>query len=624
MKIKRLSDDIIMKIAAGEVITGTYAVVKELVENSIDSDSNDIKISIKDGGKTYIKVEDNGFGMNEENILAAVQPHTTSKLNQLNDLYALNTYGFRGEALSSICQVSRMTIISKEEDEKLGTKIDFIAGKKVNIEKVPIKNNSGTIIEVYDLFFNVPARRKFLKSSSAESRNVTEIVEKFIASSNISYSYYRNDKMIYNVQKDMTLENKLNIIYPEWKKDGFISVNRDDGWIKVKGMISNPKYTRNNRTGQNFFVNNRYIKSGAIFTVFEAGYAHMLEKGRHPYGFLFVEISPDEVDVNVHPQKLEVKFSDNTSVMNIIKGAIRDSLNEQTKFEINFVEKSFNDQNEINNYYIKEEKSPNEKIEKSYNKEYILNENIPNKKNIEYVEENNDNSFEYKKKIDNYNNKINYDIKKEKLYNFDKLSENKNYEIKNENNINYNIRIIGISNQRYIIAESLEKLFLIDFHAAHERVIFEKLKEQFINEGKINKKMILIPEIIQFDNITYEIIKENIVYFDKMGIGLEILEENKIKINSTPGNMKVKDINSLILDMANLIRLKGIDSIDNIYDDTIATMSCRAAVKTGDDFLGADKLLEDIKKYNLLTCPHGRPITMEINFSKIDSYFKRT
>jgi DNA mismatch repair protein MutL len=252
MAIVKLPESVIMKIAAGEVVTGTFAVVKELFENAIDANSDKIIVEIKDGGKTYIKISDNGVGMSEEDILLAVQPHTTSKIKEVEDLYDIHTYGFRGEALAAISRVSRMKITSKRKNDDLATSVEFIGSDPINIKKVdaPI----GTTIEVKDLFFNVPARRKFLKSAAVEGRMITEIIEKFILAMNLSIEYIKDGKLIYSISKDMSLLEKINIIFPETKKDDFFEIIFQESWFKIHGFISHPRTTRNNRTAQIFYA----------------------------------------------------------------------------------------------------------------------------------------------------------------------------------------------------------------------------------------------------------------------------------------------------------------------------------------------------------------------------------
>ncbi|MGM0639981.1 MAG: DNA mismatch repair endonuclease MutL [Thermotogota bacterium] len=607
MIIKKLPDDIIVKIAAGEVISGTYNVVKELIENSIDAGSDEIKVEIIDGGKSKIIVEDNGYGMSLEDMRMAVKPHTTSKINKFEDLYSINSFGFRGEALASIAEVSRMTISSKNEHDLTGNELTYIAGKEINNKE--ITKSRGTKIEVNDIFYNIPARRKFLKSNSAESRKVTDIVEKFILSENIDFEYIRNGKLIYKFSKGETLQDKLIKLFPELNKEDLIDINQKTSWGNIYGLISNPKITRGNRSSQIFFVNKRYVKEGDLFSVFERGYGEMLDKARHPYGILFMKVNSDNVDVNVHPQKLEVKFSEQNIIMKDIKNILRENLIEKTKFNLSF-----------------------ERITK--NKNYDTSEEFLKDKNIEKKDitfDNSDYSNYQNKNHDNSSNQISFNEQK-RDYGFskefieekkvsDSISKNKSF---NENNNNNNkvLRIIGVANNRYLLLEDKEQITIMDFHAAHERVIFEKLKKQFFEEKRIKKNKLLIPLEINISFEEVEEIKEHQEIINQIGLEIEF-EDNILKIKSLPMGIKIKKPQLMIREILDTLKLEGIESLHKIHEDALATMACRSAVKTGDDVVGFEKLVDDVFSMKLKTCPHGRPIMMNMSYKKLDEFFGR-
>lgn len=626
MSIIKLPESVIMKIAAGEVVTGTFAVVKELLENALDAHANNIIVEIKDGGKTYIRITDNGIGMSEEEILLAVQPHTTSKIKNVEDLYSINTYGFRGEALSAISRVSRMRIISKRKKDEIATAIDFIGGEPINTKKIDAPY--GTTIEVKDLFFNVPARRKFLKSPAVEGRMVTEIIEKFILATNVSLDYVKDGKKIYSVQENMNLLEKINILFPETKKEDFFELEFTETWFKIRGFISHPRVTRNNRTAQIFFINNRYVKSGDLFAVFESGYGEMLESRRHPYGIIFLEIDPNEVDVNVHPQKLEVKISESRIIYNKLKKLIRDTLLRETKFKMSIAV---------------------EENQKHYDENINLRKEISDDKNkskIPFVSEKEDtyNTFLLKKKntIDEiktektlteppyYQQKIHERNLSKNIIsspnNFLQKIESKKIDADNDKNppqkIDY-YKILGLVAKRYIVLELKDSIQFIDFHAAHERVIYEDLKKEFFENENITTQMIMLPIKLKLDNSRKEILENSIERIRTLGF--EITKNNdEYYITGLPSNIKINDPQNAITEILDEMRLEGIESPEKIFDHAIATMSCRAAVKTGDDPVGLDTLIKKIIEYNILTCPHGRPISMEIPFKKLDDFFERT
>ncbi|KAF2956595.1 DNA mismatch repair endonuclease MutL [Marinitoga sp. 38H-ov] len=598
MAIVKLPESVIMKIAAGEVVTGTFAVVKELFENSIDAKSDKIVVEIIDGGKTYIKISDNGVGMSEEDILLSVQPHTTSKIKEVEDLYDIHTYGFRGEALAAISRVSRMKITSKRAEDDLATSIEFIGSEPINIKKVnaPV----GTTIEVKDLFFNVPARRKFLKSAAVEGRMITEIIEKFILSSNLSIDYIKDGNLVYSISKNMNLLEKINIIFPETKKEDFFEINFNESWFKIYGFISHPRITRNNRTAQIFFVNNRYIKSGDLFAVFESGYGEMLESRKHPYGIIFFDINPKEVDVNVHPQKLEVKISESRIIYNKFKRLIRETLINSTKFKI-----TINNENQYNN--------------NNYEKNNITYE-IPIKSNKIIVVSENVNSY---KTNETLKNTIPIKINKEKYIktaNFEKISNN-NDNNKPEPYIYY--KFLGLVANRYIVLELKDSIQFIDFHAAHERVIYEDLKKEFFENGNITTQILMLPIKLNIDNSRKEILENNMEKIRTLGFEIN-KENNEYYIIGTPSNIRISNPHNTVIEILDELRLEGIESPERVFDNVIATMSCRAAVKTGDSPVGLDILIKKIIDYDILTCPHGRPISMELPLKKLDDFFERT
>ncbi|SHE85124.1 DNA mismatch repair protein MutL [Marinitoga hydrogenitolerans DSM 16785] len=619
MAIVKLPESVIMKIAAGEVVTGTFAVVKELFENAIDAHADKITVEIKDGGKTYIRITDNGVGMSEEEILLAVQPHTTSKIKDVNDLYNIHTYGFRGEALAAISRVSRMKITSKRKDDDVATSIEFVGSKPISTKKTAAQN--GTTIEVKDLFFNIPARRKFLKSAAIEGRMITEIIEKFILATNVGIDYIKDGKLIYSISKNIPLIEKINTIFPETKKDDFFELNIEESWFKIKGFISHPRVTRNNRTAQIFFINNRYIRSGDLFAVFESGYGEMLESRRHPYGIVFFEIDPKEVDINVHPQKLEVKISESRIIYNKFKRLIRETLINKTTFRMSInVEDASDDtyttkkviqktyENSIPTVSELEEKYETFLINKERKSERIEKKPLPimQKKLHQKQEE--------KKIIQDINQNINY--LKSQHVNPENTIEKKSIDF------SY-YKIVGLVADRYIILELKDSIHFIDFHAAHERVIYEDLKKIFFEKGNITTQMIMLPIKLNLDETRKEILENNIEKIRKLGF--EITEENnEFYIIGFPSNIKINDPQTTIIEILDELRLEGIESPEKIFDHAIATMACRAAVKTGDDPVGLDILISKIIEYNILTCPHGRPISMELQLKKLDEFFERS
>ncbi|HBT51442.1 MAG TPA: DNA mismatch repair endonuclease MutL, partial [Petrotoga sp.] len=560
MRIKVLNPEVVMKIAAGEVVSGPSSVVKELVENSLDAQADNITVEILDGGKSLIRVDDNGIGMTEEELELSILPHATSKISSIEDLYQLKTFGFRGEALSSISRVSRMKITSKPPEKEVGTMLDILAGKI--IEKKRVNSSDGTKIEIMDLFFNIPARRKFLKSDSAEGRYVTEVIEKFAFTNNINLTYIRDNKEIYKFSSDMDLITKCLKIYPELKRDDLIEIEHNDSLCKISGVISQPKVGRNNRTAQHFFVNNRYIKAASLYSVLEKGYGEMLEKSVHPYGIIFIEISPDMVDVNVHPQKLEVKFTDEQRVASLLKKVVREALKENTHYTMEFI--SSDDTLDVNN------RTSSFSVQNLYNKK-------KNSQKVEFLK--NKTKSDYLQNMDEFFNSSEIEDLQEpnthfdnnyKLYEPSKTFDFKGFEyqknqaftpVKKIDSVE-KLRILGIVAERYLVVEGEDKLLLVDFHAAHERYIYEILKENLYENGGLTSDLLLTPLKISLDEVRRGIILDNKDHLEKLGIKLEE-EDKEIILKGLPSLLKIDDAERLIFEIADELRISNFDQQSN-------------------------------------------------------------
>ncbi|MDK2946094.1 MAG: mismatch repair protein MutL [Geotoga sp.] len=562
--IKKLPPSVVSKIAAGEVVAGPYSVVKELIENSIDAKATSIEIEIASGGKNYIKVKDNGIGMSKEDLILSIEEHSTSKIEDFEDIYNLQSYGFRGEALSSIAKVSRIIIISNNGEES--NRLEAIGGKIKSIEPYPT-NETGTTIEVYDLFFNVPARRKFLKSPQTEKRLVTEFVEKFIlANPEIGFIFKSDNEVIYNV-KPSTLIERFNLIFPEVKE--FTEIKGKF----VHGIISSPNYYRKNRTGQIFFVQKRYVQDKMLYYIFENGYGEALNN--HPYGVLFIDVPPRLVDVNVHPQKLEVKFSDPNLIYSDIIRSVREGVKKFVSKEIFVSEKS---REQIN-----------------------INTNTLSNQSQNFIKE----SYQKYRTFDKFGNEV-------KQYSslFDVAK--KNIELKED---------ILILKKRYVLFEGEDGIYIMDFHAAHERVLYEDILKK-LNE-KIEVIDLIVPIQIKVGKSLKEIVKEKIEEFESTGFKINILE-NEIKILSIPSFIKLSDVEDIFREIIDELRLPT-EHPKNLKH-IIADKACKSAVKTGYDIKHeeAKKLIDEVLKRGITTCPHGRPLFLKISFSELDKYFERT
>ncbi len=556
--IRELPEEVIRKIAAGEVVVGAFSVVKELVENSLDAGAKRIDIEIAGGGKEYIGVSDDGVGIDEDEILLAVKPHTTSKIHDLEDLYRISTYGFRGEALSSVVRVSRVVITSRKESSPEGTRVKIEGGEILSVDKVP--SPVGTAVEVRDLFFNLPARRKFLKSSSIEARMVTETVQKFIlAKPEVHFTFKRDGSVVYNaVPSD--LRARIALVMPDVKVRDMLELSFEKGWVRVSGFISKPGIWRKTRSGMYVFVNGRSVLSPEIVRAVESGYGEALPKGYHPIAVVFVEVPPDKVDANVHPQKIEVKFSNVQLVETTVRDAVRRSVSKAWKRDL-----------------------------------------VP-KKELRYEE-----------------SKVSRGVLREPT----RLVEIEKSFSRIEPEESGRWKFLMILRDRYILVEDDESLLIIDYHAAHERVIYEKLKERF-SKGEIESTRLIVPLRVDLERVFVDIALENREQLRRFGFEFKV-DGNAVFLESVPSILPISSAEDAFKEILEELRLSKIAGFGNTIQKILADMACKSAVKTGDriDPSSALELLQMIEREGITSCPHGRPLVFRLSFSDLDKYFGR-
>ncbi|MDK2951417.1 MAG: mismatch repair protein MutL [Kosmotogales bacterium] len=593
MKIKRLSQNVISKIAAGEVVTGGYSIVKELIENSIDAGSSKISIEIKNGGKEYIKVKDNGSGMSPDELKLAILPHTTSKIEKIKDLDSISTFGFRGEALHTITSVCRSKISSVEEGSEVGLSLE-LSGMNIQRES-SFSGTSGTSIEIFDLLFNTPARRKFLKSSMMEGRMITEVVQRFsLCYPQIEFEYIKDGQKVYNFVKAVDRKERILRIFPILNEEDLIQIDDFGSKLSVKGYISLPRTSRGNRVGEMFFVNNRYVKQNSLNNALERGYGEMLNKGRFPIAILMIEIDPEQVDVNIHPQKLEVKFSNNAEINEFIKKAVRTSLKGSGGFNLDISHNTFNktiSTDELERLSDRKEVYP-EKTFKADNSHYVNNQKTGDKYN---GFQNSFSSIEMERKIFR-------PFKEEKI------------------NFTGTYDFIGVFGERYILIQFEKNLLIVDQHAAHERILYEKFKEN----KTIESQKLLLPLSIKMEDFELELAKDKINRINEIGFGIDF-DKKDIIINAIPVIISERYTEETFREVIEELRFEGIEESEKIFKNIIETLACKNAIKTGDVLKEdqARELIDEIFEKNLLVCPHGRPIYMKITFKDLDRFFSR-
>lgn len=637
-KIKILDELVSNMIAAGEVVENPASMIKELLENALDAESKNIQISIKNGGR-YVKISDDGHGMNKEDLLLAIERHATSKISTKDDLYNLITYGFRGEALSSISAVSKINMSSRTKDDQVGNYITVSGGKVTGIGQ--LQRNIGTTIEIKELFFNTPARLKFLRKTSTEYSNIKDIIiQEALCNPDIAITLVLDDKVSIKTSGN-GIENTIVEIFGSKVLKNLKSFDL--------GFLGNGQLFKSTKDSIFTFVNNRMVKSKILEDAIIDAYYTKLMKGRYPFAILFLEIDPKEVDVNVHPSKKIVKFSNENEIYNFVLQKVQDSFLRDDDFVSPTLEEKIEQEEEKEKRFLDfsefEEfipmKAKNQsftelddfKSESIKNKENFKN-NIDKNKNFSYnkhiekkLEENS--LYEVKEPEKTTNLKVQdiekniEEIKENKKDNFDEAkefiekAEKKEVEIKRNNNF----RIIGQLFKTFILVERNGIFEIYDQHIVHERILYEQLKEIY-SGNKVPMQQLLVPINILVDPREMEIIIENDEIIKRVGFEIDRFSENEILIRQVP-IIKFKD--SIKNIFKNLIKdLKENKNLD-IMENILISLSCKSAIKANENLTQEEmeimvRKLHEIGEY---TCPHGRPIIVKITLNDLEKLFKR-
>ena len=608
-----LDDLTINQIAAGEVIERPANVVKELVENSIDAGAKNIVVEIKNGGKTFIRITDDGKGIAPDDMLIALERHATSKIRRIEDLENTYTMGFRGEALASIVSIARLTIVSKTQDMQNGIKLVAEAGDIIEQEEVGSK--VGTTMTVENLFFNVPVRYKFLKNDATEFRYIKELVQKIALSNlDVSIKLINDGKNVFQSTGNGNIEDIVYTLYGKEVKDNLVKVDHQEGEIKITGVVGNTLMAKDSRKNQIFFLNKRNIKNQILTSSADQAFKGGTGIGKYGFFILNLEMPASYYDVNVHPTKMEVRFKDEQALFRVVYHAIKETLlnkdflgnteNEDNKQS--YIEKEFDF---LTNHYSKDE-DKSEHIKDDSVQEVITGFN-----QIGNTEENDNNQLENK-----YINTSKLGIPKTDMSNskFINIGNDGNLDMINRDKIrNVNYKYIGIVFRTFIMIEIDNELYLVDQHAAHERVLYEQIKDNYKNNIQNNSQLMLFSEVVNLTHREMEFVKDNIELFHNYGFDIEVFGENSIKINGIPDiEYKIKiDTKDVFMDILDEMLTKERTTIKDIEERFIATVACKAAVKANMDLAEDEvhKLLDRLLKLkNPYTCPHGRPTTIKL------------
>ena len=605
-QIKLLPKHIAELIAAGEVVERPASVIKELLENSIDAKASVITVEIKNGGVSFMRVTDNGCGINKEDVKTAFLRHATSKISTEYDLERISSLGFRGEALASVSAVSRVELLTKAENSD-GVKYVIHGGEEIDFFDVGCPN--GTTIIIRDIFYNTPARMKFLKKDVTEGNAVAAVVERLALSHpEISFKFIRDDKLVLNTSGDNKL---LSAIYSCLGKDfssNLIEVNDNVGGIKVTGFTCSPFNCRANRNGQYFFVNKRFVRSGTAMAAVEQAYKNSTMVGKFPAFVLFIDIPFETVDVNVHPAKTEIRFSNEKMVFDAVYVATKNALfskDERPSLTINkpieYFEKDKAEQSKFEfSLETKKENNDNNVLK------FDLNLNAESKPSVEEIFKPNDLTSGLLKDKD-------LDVFVE-----DTPNEVKTIEVNTNDFDEFQLKFIGEVFGTYIIVQYKNTVYFIDKHAAHERIIFNSLNV------KIDEQLLLIPLMIKLSAEDYNAIIDNIEVLKDYGIVLDDFGDGQVMLRAVPSVIS-GNYEDMIYEIAEKLR-NFKRPVTNREEELLHSISCKAAIKSHDISTEAEliklaaKVLSD---KNVMYCPHGRAVAFELTKSTIEKQFGR-
>lgn len=595
--IRVLDETTANKIAAGEVVERPSSVIKELVENSIDAQSRNIEVEIIDGGTEYIRVTDDGIGMSPADAKLAILRHATSKIRTAEDLEKINSLGFRGEALPSIASVSKFTMTTRLHTAEMATYLEVQGGKVVDVYETGA--NVGTTITVSQLFFNTPARQKFLKTPSAESSHIHAVLSKLALSCpGISFRLIKNNKLVFATPGSGRLCDVISSLYGHKCSEEMLPIEYSgEGSIRVQGYLSKPTLLRSSRQWQTFIVNSRVINSRSMAKALDNAYHSLLPKTGYPLAVLVVNVPVDSIDVNVHPQKSEIKFSDEGRVFKTIYHAVSEALKaprapQEVAATAIATKPRFSDyhtptyhQEVVSPTTLwREEPAPITTIRQAINrKEPLCTDPLPT---------------------------VPAAIREENLQ-LDSLPQPF-------------IRPLGQIANCYIVAEDENGLYLIDQHAAHERILFERMSRSI---ERVPVQQLLVPQFFNFDSLEFNLLEENLASFYNLGFTLEAAGPNTMRLTEVPADIPLTEVEAILREILTVVQTVRNPTPQALRDAGLKTAACRAAIKAGDELnmRQMQVLLGELFRADLpYTCPHGRPSIIRFSAEDLAKMFRRT
>lgn len=633
-RINVLPKEIYQLIAAGEVVERPSSVVKEMIENSLDAGAKNITLEIKNGGSTYIRITDDGCGIERDDVRKVFISHATSKISKKDDLNSIATLGFRGEAMASISAVSKVELLTKAENEEIGTRYEIAGGEELEFDDAGCPN--GTTIVVRDIFFNTPARMKFLKKDVTEGNQVAGIVDRMaISHPDISFRFIRDGKQVLITSGNGDLKSTVYSVLGKEMSDSLMSVDYSFNDMRITGFVSKPTASRKSRAGQYFYINNRIVKSKTAMAALEQAYKNTIMVGRFPACVLNIELNPAQVDVNVHPAKTEVRFANEKPIFDLVYYAVKTAIeNDRTVKEVEFKENPFyrqesktvyqnNDNKSFQakfDFFKKKDEPPSQQVIKTKPRENFWQVEAPKPEykiaRDEKPKARVDINIEYEEP-EEISTAKSEDAPKEQDIEKVVITDEKD----NENFIP-NFKLIGEAFKTYLIVEIENELYFIDKHAAHERMNFERFKAQ----ATVETQMLLAPVVVNLTKDEFIAISENVELIKKCGFELEEFGESQIIVRAIPSLVDGDSVKDLMLEIAQKLLEHKTDILPDKIDWIYHSASCRGAVKAG-DYTSRQEQEMFVKKLlsmpNIRFCPHGRPVFIKMSKYDIEKQFGR-
>ncbi|MDX2480038.1 MAG: DNA mismatch repair endonuclease MutL [Desulfuromusa sp.] len=615
-KIHVLPEELCNKIAAGEVVERPSSVVKELLENSLDAGSSDILIELEAGGKRLIRITDNGCGMNRQDAFLSFERHATSKIRTDSDLFALTTLGFRGEALASIASVSRLRLRTCDNDEGLGQQIYAEGGKIKNADEIGLPR--GTIVEVRNLFFNLPARKKFMRKEQTELGHSADVVTKqALANPMVSFRLKHNDRTMLELRREKGVRERVAALLGRSLLHDLLPLGRENGdELQLSGLISQPQLTRSAASHIYTFINGRYIRDRVVQHAVMEGYRHLLMKGRYPVVVLFLQIDPAQVDVNVHPTKHEVRFREQSMIHDFIAKSLQQTLRPAEWLEKGMVESSVA---HVGNYspepQIQVAKTDDKmQIDGSVRESsgYYLQPVGPCQENhlsSDHTEQQLAPPFYPPPRSGKSDDIIQYTLPGSEAAGFFTR-----------------LQILGQYHQSYILCQDSADLILIDQHAAHERVGFEKLRHAYA-AGTIPSQTLLFPEVLELDFNSATALGDNQHELENLGFEIEPFGGKSFALKAIPQLLENRAAARLVVDVAlELERIGRTGQLRESIDEILILMACHSVIRANQALAIVEikALLQELDRIDFkANCPHGRPVMQRMTLTQIERLFRR-